>query len=189
MDGPAGAHSGALDRWFGGPSAWFADRKRAGGGGLFDLGCHQMDILPWLMGGDPRRVTAIINNFSNAYPIDDNSATLIEFDSKAIGVVDVSWVHRSGFNMVELYGTEGSIAWGHGGFHFQTRKLDDAGRERYLQQRPAGLPSPFEQWVNAILDGAPTTITIQDGRNLTELLQAAYRSAESGQAVVLPLES
>jgi len=181
------AHSAGLDKWFSGPSAWFADAERAGGGALFDLGCHVMDILPWLMGGSPKKITGFINNHSNAYPIDDNSVTLMEFPNNAIGVVDCSWVHRSGPALLELYGTEGSLVQGMGDTQLQTRKLDDDARDAFLANPPAGLPSAMDQWVSAILNDTPMTITIQDGRNLTEVMEAVYRASSSGQAVTLPL--
>jgi predicted dehydrogenase len=57
----------------------------------------------------------------------------------------------------------------------------------YLENRPKALPSLMEQWVNAIISDTPMTVTIQDGRNLTELMQAAYISAEQGKAIDLPL--
>ena len=181
------AHSAGLDSWFSGPSAWFADPERAGGGALFDLGCHVMDILPWLMGGSPKKITGIINNQSNAYPIDDNSVTLMEFPNNAIGVVDCSWVHRSGPALLELYGTEGSFVQGMGDTQLQTRMLDDAARDAFLAAPPADLPSAMNQWVGAILNDTPMTITIQDGRNLTEVMEAVYRASSSGQTVSLPL--
>merc|ERR1711964_713002 len=89
------AHSAALDKWFSGPSAWFADPDRAGGGALFDLGCHPVYRMRWLM-GEPKRTVSIMNNFTDNYPIDDNSASIVEFKNNAIGLVDCSWVHRSG---------------------------------------------------------------------------------------------
>jgi len=180
------AHSAALGRWFNGANMWFVDKDRAGGGGLYDLGCHRMDVIPWLM-GVPKKVTAIINNFTGHYPIDDNSVTLIEFDNRGIGVVDVSWVHKSGPNPLELYGTEGALMIGADGVTLESTKLDDAGRDAYLGARPKALPPPMEQWVSAILRGTPMTIAPQDARLLTEMMQAAYRSAESGKAVSLPL--
>ncbi|MBC7240376.1 MAG: Gfo/Idh/MocA family oxidoreductase, partial [Chloroflexi bacterium] len=39
------AHAGGLDKWFKGGSAWFADAELAGGGAMFDLGCHIVDIM------------------------------------------------------------------------------------------------------------------------------------------------
>jgi len=180
------AHSAALGGWFKGSSTWFVDKDRAGGGSLFDLGCHRMDTIPWLM-GVPIKVTSIINNVSGAYPIDDNSVTLIEFENKAIGVVDVSWVHRKGPNLVELYGTGGSLVIEDADVKLQSTELDGPAIERYVAELPAALPPPMEQWIAAIRHDTPMTIGIEDGRLLTELMSAAYLSAESGQAVSLPM--
>jgi len=180
------AHSASLDKWFSGGSAWFVDAEKAGGGALFDLGCHRMDVIRWMM-GEPRKVMAIINNFSPNYDIDDNSATIIEFANKGIGMVDVAFVHRSGPNPFELYGTEGSIMMGAGPLSLTTTKLKEDEIKDYIAKGPENLPSPMQQWINAIEDGSDMTITIQDGRNLTELLQAAYMSSAQDKAIELPL--
>jgi hypothetical protein len=45
----------------------------------------------------------------------------------------------------------------------------------------------MQQWVNSILRDEPMHITIQDGRNLTELMQAFYMSAEQGCSIDFPL--
>jgi 1,5-anhydro-D-fructose reductase (1,5-anhydro-D-mannitol-forming) len=180
------AHSASLDKWFSGGSAWFVNAELAGGGALFDLGCHRMDVIRWMM-GEPKKVMAIINNFSPNYDIDDNSATIIEFSNKGIGMVDVAFVHRSGPNPFELFGTEGSITMGAGPLSLTTRKLSDDEIKDYIASGPESLPSPMQQWINAIEDGSEMTITIQDGRNLTELLQAAYMSAAQDKAIELPL--
>lgn len=180
------AHSAGLDKWFSGTSAWFADAERAGGGALFDLGCHRVDIIRWLM-GEPKSAIAKINNFTGNYPIDDNSVSVVEFANKALGVIDVAWTHRSGPNLLELYGTEGSLVAGHGEMHFETRKLSDEEKAEYIANAPAAPPEPMQQWINAILRDEPMTINIQDGRNLTELMQAFYLSSERGVSVELPL--
>jgi 1,5-anhydro-D-fructose reductase (1,5-anhydro-D-mannitol-forming) len=180
------AHSASLDKWFSGGSAWFVDVEQAGGGALFDLGCHQMDVIRWMM-GEPKKVMAIINNVSPNYPIDDNSTTIIEFANKGIGVVDVAFVHRSGPNPFELFGTEGSLTMGAGPLTMTTTKLSDEEIADYIANGPQDLPSAMEQWIGAIEDGTEMTITIQDGRNLTELLQAAYMSSALDKAIELPL--
>ena len=180
------AHSAGLDKWFSGTSAWFADAERAGGGALFDLGCHRVDIIRWLM-GEPKSAIAKINNFTGNYQIDDNSVSVVEFANKALGVIDVAWTHRSGPNLLELYGTEGSFVAGHGEMHFETRKLSDEEKAEYIANAPAAPPEPMQQWINAILRDEPMTINIQDGRNLTELMQAFYLSSERGVSVELPL--
>lgn len=186
------AHMAALDQWFRpgqghSGSAWFGDEAAAGGGAFFDLGCHRVDILRWFL-GEPVSVVARKNNFSGSYPIDDNMVALIEFANKALGIIDVSWVHRAGPNPLEIYGTEGflGIDLGSGGprVWLESRKLElpDGIHGAVAPTRmPPALPLPLAQWIRAIQDGSPMSIGIEDGRNLTQLLEGCYTAARTGQ--------
>jgi 1,5-anhydro-D-fructose reductase (1,5-anhydro-D-mannitol-forming) len=186
------AHSAALDHWFGGRSLWFADPVVAGGGSLFDLGCHTVDITRWL-GGPPKAVAGRMNSFTGAYPdVDDNAAVVVEFESKALACMECAWVQRRGPAPMELYGTEGYAAIGTlaGRPVIDSTKVpaDSLDEGRFPKELPAALPSPIDMWIAAILDDAPLTITVEDGRNLTELLEACYRSAQGNTAVTFPLD-
>lgn len=181
------AHSAALDKWFHDGSAWFADEKLAGGGALFDLGCHTTDVMRWFM-GPPRSMQAMIQTFSGAYPIDDNTVATIEFKNGALGILDTSWVHRAGPNPYEIYGTDGYMGLGtaHGsGLVLNSTHLKNDDIQGYLS--PTNLPKaplmPMDQWISAILHGTPMTITVEDGRNLTELLEGTYTAARSGKTL------
>jgi predicted dehydrogenase len=180
------AHSAALDRWFSGGSAWFGDAALAGGGSLFDLGCHTVDVMRWFL-GEPESVSAMTTNFAKAYDIDDQCVALIRFKSGALGILDVSWVHRAGPNTTEIYGTEGFVGNGYPGMgmHLQSRKLSMGDFDGTVLPRnlPKALPSPLEQWITAIEKGEPMTITVEDGRNLTQLLEGIYTSAAQGREV------
>ncbi|MGC8668767.1 MAG: Gfo/Idh/MocA family protein [Chthonomonadales bacterium] len=184
------AHMAALDRWFQpgpnhGGSLWFGDEQAAGGGAFFDLGCHRVDIMRWFL-GEPAAAVARMNNFSGAYPIDDNMVAVVEFKNKALGILDVSWVHRSGPNPLEIYGTEGFISidtspgpriW------LESRKISDERVQGPIapSKLPPALPSPMEQWIRAIREGTPATITLEDGWNLTQMLEGCYTAARTGQ--------
>jgi predicted dehydrogenase len=180
------AHNAALDRWFSGGSAWFGDKKLAGGGSLFDLGCHTVDVMRALL-GKPKQVTALTSNFAGAYDIDDICIALVEFESKAIGILDVSWVHRAGPNTQEIYGTEGFLGRGFPGSNItlQSRKLEADGVQGTIQPSnlPKAHPPLMTQWIDKIegRGGEPDT-NIEDGVNLTELLEGIYASADSGKA-------
>ncbi|MCC6446193.1 MAG: Gfo/Idh/MocA family oxidoreductase [Armatimonadetes bacterium] len=180
------AHSAALDRWFSGGSAWFTNAELAGGGALFDLGCHTVDVMRWFM-GEPRSLVSQVNNFSGAYPIDDNSVVTVQFKNKALGILDTGFVHRSGPNLMELYGTEGCLIRGlpGQGLLMQSRKVKAGDIEGWIQPTnlPKALPMPMQQWINAILRDEPMAITVEDGRNLTQLLEAAYIAANEGREV------
>lgn len=175
------AHSASLDRWFHDGSAWFADEKLAGGGALFDLGCHTTDVMRWFMGA-PRSFIAKLQNFSTAYPIDDNTVAVIEFKSGALGILDTAWVHRVGPNPYEIYGTEGYMGLNltpGGGIVLNSAQLETQGIQGYLNPTnlPKALPLPMNQWISAILHGTPMHITVEDGRNLTEMLEGIYTAS------------
>ncbi|NLI00350.1 MAG: Gfo/Idh/MocA family oxidoreductase [Chthonomonadales bacterium] len=186
------AHMAALDRWFGpgdghSGTQWFGDEAAAGGGAFFDLGCHRVDIMRWML-GEPASVVARMNNVSGAYPIDDNMVAVVEFRNKALGILDVSWVHRAGPNPLEIYGTEGFLSVGMGSgpnIWLESTKLEAQGIRGAISPTnlPPALPMPVDQWISAILDGTPMTIGIDDGWNLTQLLDGCYTAARTGKAV------
>ncbi|MEO8397377.1 MAG: Gfo/Idh/MocA family oxidoreductase [Chloroflexota bacterium] len=183
------AHPASLEHWFHDGSAWFADASLAGGGALFDLGCHTVDVMRWFL-GEPVSVIAKAQNFSNAYPIDDNTVAVIEFKSGALGILDVSWVHRVGPNPMEFYGTEGYLGRGIApgqDIVLNSRKIQMKGypgssdNSPYITPTnlPKPLPMPFVQWIDAIQNGTKPSITVEDGRNLTEVLDGIYKAANS----------
>lgn len=177
------AHSGGLDRWFRGGSAWFADPDLAGGGAMFDLGCHIVDVMRWFM-GKPKSIVAKINNLTGIYPIDDNSAVVIEFESGALGVLECAWVQRRGPRPIEIYGTEGYVGRDpFGGLILTSSMLDSPGVQGMIrvEKLPDALPHPMDQWISAILHDTPMTITVHDGRNLTELLEGMYVASREGR--------
>ena len=180
------AHSAALDQWFKEGSLWFGDAALAGGGSLFDLGCHTVDAMRWLL-GEPESVIAVTSNLSRNYDIDDQCVAVVTFKNGATGILDVSWVHRAGPNTWEIYGTEGFAGRGLPGIglQLQSRKIDVAGLTGSFSpsRPPEALPSPLEQWISALERDTPMHISVEDGRNLTELLEAIYTSAREGRAV------
>jgi 1,5-anhydro-D-fructose reductase (1,5-anhydro-D-mannitol-forming) len=178
------AHNAALDRWFSGGSAWFGDKTLAGGGSLFDLGCHTVDLMRYLL-GEPESVSAVAQNLTGAYDIDDQCVALVRFKSGALGILDVSWVHRAGPNTTEIYGTEGFLGWGYpgAGMLLNSSHVLAEGMQGTLSPTglPRALPSPLDSWIEAIRTGSPTVTTVEDGRNLTEMLEGIYKSAASSQ--------
>ena len=181
------AHSAALDVWFTKEkhNDWFGDAELAGGGALFDLGCHTVDVMRWFM-GKPKRMASIIQNFTGVYDVDDNSVIAVEFENGGLGILDTAFVHRAGPNPMEIYGTDGYIGRDmRGGLLLSSTQLQPEGIAGYIKptRLPKALPMPMQQWVSAILNDTPMTITVEDGRNLTEMLEGAYKAAREGREV------
>jgi len=180
------AHNGASDQWL---PPHFYDPVACGGGAMIDLGCHPMYLARWI-GGKPKRVTARLTRFLDRHEVDDNSVAIIEFESGAVGVVETSFVSTHSPFALEIYGTEGAILVGgpDEGVWVRSRllggKVDGWVRPSQL---PKPDPSPLSQWIAAIAHGVPPMITLQDGRDLTELMEAATRSHREGRPIELPL--
>ncbi|WP_156412915.1 Gfo/Idh/MocA family protein [Chthonomonas calidirosea] len=185
------AHMAALDRWFSGGSAWFGEESKAGGGAFFDLGCHRVDIMRWFL-GEPASVVAQMTNFSGAYEVDDNMVATVTFRSGAIGILDVSWVHRYGPNPLEIYGTQGYLGIDQGPAGPRIQLISQRVTSGEIQgcvtpspsSLPKALPSPMEQWVNAIREGTTPTINIYDAWALTQMLENCYKAAREHREVV-----
>jgi predicted dehydrogenase len=160
----------------------------AGGGAFFDLGCHRVDVMRWFL-GEPASVVSQMSNFSGNYDIDDNMVSVVTFRNRAIGILDVSWVHRHGPNPLEIYGTEGYLGIDAAPSGPRVQLISNKVTSGEVQgciapsNLPPALPSPMNQWISAIKDGTTPTITIYDGYNLVQLLEGCYTAARQGSEV------
>ena len=60
--------------------------------------------------------------------------------------------------------------------------LDGQWKEAAL---PPSLPKPMDLWVDGILQGTPIPSDIQAAVRLSQLMEAAYRSAAEGKRIAL----
>lgn len=89
-----------------------AQAELAGAGAIFDLGAHRVDLLLWLMGSKPKRMTGIVKRIGTpeAYTnLDDAYVILIEFENGSIGFVSGDRFSPAVSNIQELYGTDGTM--------------------------------------------------------------------------------
>jgi 1,5-anhydro-D-fructose reductase (1,5-anhydro-D-mannitol-forming) len=89
-----------------GRRAWVLDPKLAGGGPLYDIASHRIDVLNFLF-GEPVRVSAHLSNAVHKSAVEDSATLLIEYESGVRGVVDVRWhsrVYRDEFRIVGVDG-------------------------------------------------------------------------------------
>src|SRR5690348_9217387 len=96
--------------WFDGSGdrGWLFDPAKAGGGPLFDIASHRIDVLNYLF-GKPLRVKGQLSNVVHHYPVEDNATVMIEYESGVRGVVDVRWHSKVHRDECRIRGTEGEI--------------------------------------------------------------------------------
>lgn len=96
--------------WFDGTGSrsWLVDPAKAGGGPLFDIASHRIDVLNFWF-GKPLRVTAQLSNVVHHYAVEDNATLMIEYESGVRGIVDVRWHSKIIRDECRIRGTDGEI--------------------------------------------------------------------------------
>jgi 1,5-anhydro-D-fructose reductase (1,5-anhydro-D-mannitol-forming) len=96
--------------WFDGTGSrsWLVDPAKAGGGPLFDIASHRIDVLNFLF-GQPLRAIGQLSNVVHHYAVEDNATVMIEYAGGVRGVVDVRWHSRINRDECRFRGTDGEM--------------------------------------------------------------------------------
>jgi predicted dehydrogenase len=87
---------------------WLIDPALAGGGPLYDVASHRIDVLNFLF-GQPRRVAGQLSNAVHHYAVEDNATVMIEYPGGVRGIVDVRWHSKMSRDECRIRGTEGEV--------------------------------------------------------------------------------
>ncbi len=176
--------------------AWFQDPIQ--GGFFLDAGTHCFDYLRWIAGSEPSRLFATLTNYGGQSGPPHSTMTQVLF---ANGVMATLWlryeVGSPGWEHTDfrarVVGETGNLdAHGYGAL-----QLGDGDRwETIYQQPPIDFinrplePSRLEafhtmtqDFIDAVTAGREPPVTGQDGRAAVAMVEAGYRSNETGQAV------
>lgn len=171
-------------------TGWFFDKARAGFGGFGDIGIHAVDALRWLAGSEARRVWARIDRLIHQdIAVDDIGTAVIEFENGVLGSLESGWVNPPGNPSwlsvrFEVLGTEGTALIEK---PYHDLELADETRTEHLPWWRADIPWLLEEFIAAVEEAREPAITGRDARAALEITLAAYRSAEAGRPVSLPL--
>ena len=187
-------------------SAWFWDKKLAGGGAIVDLACHCIEIIRSFVGKDVRPVEVMCLADTLVHPIaaEDSGIGLIRFENRAVGQFEVSWTFRGGMDLRdEVAGTEGTIWLNHflrTGYEMFTA----AGSGGYVAEKAEtekgwlfpvgdevselGYVNMFGDMFDALDEGRQPVETLLDGYIVNAVMDACYRSMSSGRWEPVELE-
>jgi predicted dehydrogenase len=183
--------------------AWgtFIEKKHSGGGALFDLGVHALDMA-WYVMGHPKPVTVSGATYAKFGPrkdvvqgmgkfdpkrfdVDDLGVGFIRFANGATLILKSSWAGnlQDEFS-VSLLGTEG-------GFTTSPFVVYTEAHGNLVNVTPVNLPhvethaEEIRLFVEAIRKGLPSPIPGEQGLVTTAMLEGIYRSSELGREVRL----
>jgi 1,5-anhydro-D-fructose reductase (1,5-anhydro-D-mannitol-forming) len=87
---------------------WLGDPKLAGGGPLYDIACHRIDLMNYLF-GKPRRATGQLSRLVQPVEVEDNATIVTEHENGTRAVVDVRWHSRIARDEFRIRGTLGEM--------------------------------------------------------------------------------
>jgi predicted dehydrogenase len=92
----------------GGDRGWLVDPVKAGGGPLFDIASHRIDLLNFIF-GEPQEATGQFSNVVHPTLVEDNATALIEYKNGVRGIVDVRWHTHAERDEFRIIGTDGEM--------------------------------------------------------------------------------
>jgi predicted dehydrogenase len=175
-------------------TGWIA-KPESGGGPLFYVGCHAVDLLLWLTGDDARSVLADIR-YREDTGADERSAISIHLAQGAVAQLYVSQSAPGFFFDLHIYGRSGRI--GLRARNFLQFEIDVLSTTVAAYREPTLIrPTPqrdhvsmmlvpeFEEFARAINGDRAPSITPSDGRRVLRILDAVAESARTGQRIQL----
>lgn len=193
---------------------WRGSWKDEGGGVLVNQSPHQLDLLIWYL-GEIDEVFGFWANVNHPYiEVEDTAAVVVRFKSGALGNVVVSNSQNPAINArVSVHGanggslgvqTDGGTMFVPGLTPIAEAPFNDIwtirGEEQLLPQwkdedaRLFSSVNPMEyfhrlqieDFLRAIIEKRPPSITGEDGRRTVELFTAIYESNRQKKAIKLP---
>ena len=173
--------------------AWFVDEHLAGGGAVMDHTVHLADLLRWYLASEVVEVYATTNHILHADKVDVETGGLImlTFANGTFASIDCSWSRPHyyptwGGLAMELVGARGIVNVD--GFRQSLTTYGHPEQHTAWSYWGSDMNQAMvEEFVAALRESRPPSVTGYDGYKALEVALAVYASARSGQPVSLPL--
>jgi UDP-N-acetyl-2-amino-2-deoxyglucuronate dehydrogenase len=197
--------AGRLQRYIDGNARWMLTRALSGGGPMYNLGVHWIDLYRWFLADEVAEVAGKNVKVNQEYDIEDNSFAILTFSRGAVVALDISYTVPDSYPYgrdlyLSLRGTGGVLSWSPSfeGVKETLFVCSDAGEfassprrhiDFELQAHPGYTGILGVQFLSDLVQSIRTktapAITAEDGLRALEVVEAIYQSAETGRAVRL----
>jgi predicted dehydrogenase len=177
-------------------ATWFISKARAGGGALIDIGVYEIDQMLWLM-GNPRVLSVSATAFQGVgeprqdatQDVEDHASVFLQLEGGKAFMLEIAWSsHVGGENTRFLLGDRAGLR-----FSPLTLFTPPAPGERNCVSQPllendsegGGLPGVVRGFIQGLQGGPEPMTPARDALVVTQVIDAAYRSAASGAPVTL----
>ena len=185
---------------------WRATWRGEGGGVLLNQCPHNLDLLQWICGVPVKMLAFCRFGKYHDIEVDDDVTAYFEYPNGATGVFITTTGEAPGTNRLEIAGDRGKVVLEGGKITFTRTEMPVGEFSRTSKgtfSRPdvwnVEIPTPAgngpqhagitQNFVDAILDGAPLIARAEEGIHSLELANAMLYSTFLGRAVDLPLDA
>jgi len=195
--------AGRLSRYIEGHAGWMLEKARSGGGPMCNLGVHWIDLYRWMLADEVVEAMGKTVRVNLEYDIEDNCFALLTFSRGTVLALDISYTVPDSYPYgrdlyLALRGAKGMLSWSPS-FEGSKERLfvcSDSGEYSQPARQHLDFELPLQRGyggimglrflsdlVESIRAGKPPAITGQDGLKALEVVEAIYRSAESGVSI------
>ena len=193
-----------------GKGGWFTTKAQSGGGPLIDLGVHMIDLAIYFM-GNPKAVSVsgcVYNKFANTdlsdsinskfgekkddgtFDVEDLAIGFIRFENGSCLQIEFSWASNieKETAFLELRGEKAGIKFSYTPeenriFTEECGQLVDIVPQ--IKESDGGHAQNLVHFINVVLGLEKPDFTSDQGMNEIKILEAIYKSAETGKEVLL----
>jgi UDP-N-acetyl-2-amino-2-deoxyglucuronate dehydrogenase len=203
--------AGKVDRYIKGNSKWMLEKAKSGGGPMYNLGVHWIDLLCYLLKDNVEEVCAVNTKTSDTYDIEDSSIAMLKFGKGAVAVLSTSYIVPDCFpNGRDLYigikGTQGVLSYspkyeGEQGsssagqtdileLYSDSEKSSGSSARKFVfdLDKVSGYSgymgkAYLDDFVNSIIEDREPFITVNQAIDVLRVVDAIYKSDQMGSWV------
>lgn len=179
---------------------WRHTWNKAGGGIIFNLVCHGLDALIYIL-GDLAWVSAELDALKYQIEIEDTGAVILRFKNGALGAMHATVNAHQQRSHLEIIGTkleaissEDPYGVAYQPWQYKSvdpdyeKKISDYLSSKNYRFEPASHNRLAEDFVNAILNNRKPAVDVHEIRRSLQALTAIYQANRLGQRVALPIQ-
>ena len=158
----------------------FQFHRKHGGGALFEMGCHHVDLLRWLI-GEVSYVQAHVTTLRLDAEVEDTASVYLEFENGVFGSISVSWIAPF-MNKIEIVGRDGYLI---ADVNKKDIKLKLKGKTIFkegpirisVERKKRSYNQELLHFIQCISKNRKPSVTAEDGLKALKIITAAYKSA------------
>jgi len=168
---------------------WYYEAGMAGGGAMYLVGVHRIDLLRFMLGREVVEVGAFIGEQPPERPFEELVVGMVRFDNGAYGAMHFSLNIPHGTNNLEMHGNKGSLYcldttslwWGGSGGELVLKR--DGSTIKYQFEKTDVYVDEIEDFNRSVVSGGEPLASGNDGLRAAEVSLALFESGRSGKTV------